>query len=350
MDQISFFAAVSLIAQLGESDDEGTQETESVYARITASQPVHQINERSESRNFTENHRGMGEPAVFDDDPQKYEMIDQKYSTAVFGKGKTQSTSVSTSTSSTFASSEGSFYAKKSSEGVIDSKDGDDGDMCQNFSSRMGSCDAYQSALEASFLVNDSFTFQEDNFITSFKLNLFEDEPSSLDFNLNGFLKLISSLDDTDENREIEFGSDSSHYLQDQSKSKYVEDEILSRLESTQLLSGNINKMQIQTQTQTQAQTEILISNPRCNENEIIKESSSIAKELSFKESRYLKIPINNYNLNKKLPDKPAAYLAMQKILNLLHALGSTEESGSEYVDIPKNVLDEEEILWNLTK
>lgn len=344
MDQVSFFAAVRLIAQLGEGDDEGTQETESVYARITASQPVHQINERSESRNFTEKHRGMGEPAVFDDDPRKYEKIDQKHSTAVFGIGKTQSTSVSTSTSSTLASSEGSFYAKKSREGVIDSKDGDDGDMCQNFSSRMGSCDA----LEASFLVNDSFTFQEDNFITSFKLNLFEDEPSSLDFNLNGFLKLISSLDDTDENREIEFGSDSSHYLQDQSKSKYVEDEILSRLESTQLLSGNINKMQIQ--TQTQAQTEILISNQRYNENEIIKESSSIAKELSFKESRYLKIPINNYNLNKKLADKPAPYLAMQKILNLLHALGSTEESGSEYVDIPKNVLDEEEILWNLTK
>ena len=72
MDQFSLLAALDLMARLGDTDDEGIEETESVFAKITASYlDDGQYQESATTTNKLEN---IGEAVGLSEVPQKLKL------------------------------------------------------------------------------------------------------------------------------------------------------------------------------------------------------------------------------------------------------------------------------------
>ena len=345
MDQFSLLAALDLMARLGDTDDEGIEETESVFAKITASYlDDGQYEESATTTNKLEN---IGEAVGLSEVPQKLklpnirrnsasseikfmvlpptdhtgtskEKLYEEYPITVFGSATTHSTAASTTTSSTLGSSEYSTGRIKTIKNTNDAKVGD---TDFNFSFRRETGDADQDALEASFLAYDSFSLQEGSSNSSFG-NL-----SSSDFNLDGALSLISSLGEKEEDVESNWGAFHSHDFDGKSSSKEVQDKILLRLG---VASGS--------EREVENPLEMIIESPTSNhqnDNKMLKKTLSKSKEYSPDGSSYSsseQSPRNNHNLVKILME-PKVNPTMQKILNLFIAIGKKDESDTECPD-----------------
>ena len=344
MNHFSLLAALDLMAQLGDTDDEGIEETESVFAKITASNLDDGHYEKSAST--TEKLEKNSDAACCSDVPQKLmlprirrnsasseikfmvlpptdntegakEKLYKEHPITIFGSATTHSTAASTTTSSNLGSSEYSTDTIKTIKNITDTKvDGTDFD----FSFRRLSGDANQDALEASFLAGDSFSLQDGSSYSSFG------NMSSSDFNLEGALNLISSLGEIEEDEESKWGAFHNLDFDQKSSSKEVQAKILLRL-GVETGSGR----------EDQKPLEMIIESPTPNNQNIdkisIKAPSKLREfspDVSIHSSE--QSPKNNHNLVNILT-RPKVNPALQKILNLFIAIGSKDESDTECPD-----------------